>query len=234
MFDFLKKKDAESELPLPPMTPPPMERTSAEILIETVTDFRTKMQTIEDRKAAEYEAAIGDAQMRIANAEDFVKRTGLDRSLPMILQETWHWAAWTKRGEKLDLDKKIGFEVIDGGEMKDGADEKKVLTFRYAGEVYILFFTQHRSYDDGENNYGAIKLVTIEEEVLILMTVSQRIEAEYSDWRYLQVNALIIGPWVGHIIELDEKIKASDEERVRDYTTDSLLNRAKNLPSLGE
>lgn len=230
MFAFLKRKSAAPEILSTPTAPPPPKKSSAELLVESVTEFRTRMQAIEDQKAAEYEASLKGAQERIVYSDSFVKRTGLDRALPMILKETWHWAAWSKRGEPPALAKEIGFEIVDGEDLKDDEDETKALAFRYAGVMLILFFKQHRSYEDVENNYGSIKLVTAEGEVLISISVAQRIGAEYYDWRYVQVDSLIIGPWVGHIVELEETIRAAAEERVRDYTANYTLDRARNLP----
>lgn len=54
---------------------------------------------------------------------------------------------------------------------------------------------------------------------------------EYSTWEHHKVTVLEMGPWISHVVQLEEEINASEEEKEHDdWEANRIKEQAKNLP----
>lgn len=240
IFSFLKGKKAAPELPPARVAPTPTEcvaptpstKTDAERIVDSVNEFRNQMKGLASRTNSAHKASLEDAKKKIAYADGVVRQAGLDKAMLLILKETWHWSTWSQREDMANLGKNFGIGIVESEVRNDDGDETKTLTFRYDGAEYVLKFIKKQSYVDLENTFGSIRLSTSAGETLLSIAVMHTLNREYDDWRYVSVDGLTLGLWVGHVVEIEEKMKARNQERLRGYEAKSVLDQASGLPPL--
>lgn len=82
-----------------PQQVPKENKSSHDLLIESVRKFRNDYRAVEEELKKEQESAVADAKEKIAAAEKLISETGLDHALLKLLEEMWHWPSWSKRDD---------------------------------------------------------------------------------------------------------------------------------------
>ena len=201
-----------------------------EILIESVNEFRNRMRHVAAKAKSEHTTLLSDAQKRIQYSESFVKKTGIHQSLLVLLKELWHWPSWSKRDD-FENHKNFDAENVQGEEIENDKVTIKRVDFSYGGENYRFEFEEDKSYFEG-SKWGTVRIFQ-NDKLVISARVYHNLERhnEYYEWDYLNVDNLEVGgSWVGHIVEIEEKIKMAREKFFMDLEAKRVLEQAKHLP----
>ena len=89
----LKNQDGENKS----IESEPPKLSSDQMLIRSIEKFRNQMLNVAFKSEKEHDESIAEASKRIEYADNFIKETGLNNSLLIMLQEMWHWPSWMKR-----------------------------------------------------------------------------------------------------------------------------------------
>lgn len=104
--------------------------SSDEMLIESIKKFRDEMKNVSVKIAYEHEQSRIEAKKRIEQSENFVRETGINRSLLLMLKEMWHWPSWCKRDD-FAKHKNIDVSEVSGEEIKGEKKDTKRIYFAY-------------------------------------------------------------------------------------------------------
>ena len=212
-----------------PNSESPIKSSSDEMLIQSIKNFRDEMRNVAAKVVTEHEQSLVEAKKRIEYAEKFVKETGINRSLLLMLEEMWHWPSWCKR-EDFAKHKNVDVSEVSGEEIKSDKKDTKRIYFSYGGEYYRFEFDEEKGYFD-QFKFGAIRLYQ-NDKLVLSMKVSHNLDEdnEYYDWNYMNVDGLETGSWVGHVVEIEEKIRIAKGKFLKDLEANRILDQAKNLP----
>ncbi|HEX9465538.1 MAG TPA: hypothetical protein VGB82_23295 [Alphaproteobacteria bacterium] len=202
-------------------------QTAEEMLVENVRRFREAMRLARTQMISEEEAALASAKEKIARATKFARDTGVDGALCAILKGLWHYPSWAKRD---DAQNHVWTDLTDisGGDERKGSDELKTINFAYNGQRYTLLFEHGYYYD--HSAHGRITFKAGDETVFSMSVLPTSDSADYDQWRPWEIDLLKIGPWIGPVVEIEEKLKARLEKWFRDLQADRLRKQAEGLP----
>jgi len=236
IFDLFRsdKREPAQYMELPPESPKPEpapKKSSSEMLIESVRKFRAEFAAVEAAARQEHEAAIADATKRIGAANRLVNETGIDKSLCILLAEVWHWPSWAKQ-KGFDQDKNFEATNVRGEEERSNKAEIRRVFFDFADFPYCLIFTEDTGYFDG-TKFGRIDLFAGDRKVISLSVCHDlNSNLEYNEWTRVQIDALEPGPWIAHVVEMEQKIKLNVQRQRDDMVRERLQAQSRNLPAL--
>lgn len=222
-----KNKPKEEVLPHDKVTPRDAIQPSAEQeLIQSITTFRKNMQCINGKLKSEHARTIKMARKDIINAEKFIKATGVNRSLLLMLKEMRSWPGKIHRD---NLEERNVFDVfqIQCEKKRDHQNDNYFVEFVSNGESFRFEFDLGSSiaYD---TYLGEVRLYH-DDHLVISFSITQSLETE-AEWIYAYANSLKVGPWVGHIVEIEEKFNTSKTKAYYEDSAQKILKKAKKMP----
>jgi len=237
IFDIFKKAKSPLSADIGLEDAAPLEsqienqKSYQEMLIDSVKRFRKEFHEISKKASQENEATISDARKKIEAAETLISQTGLDKALLALLKEMWHWPSWSQRDDFDDY-KYLDVNLISAVEEQTEKESIKRITFEYSGDEYLFDFFEDNSHFDG-TKWGRI-VVSIGETKLISLRVYHDLDShrEYDEWSKLNVDGLLLGEWITHIIEMEENAKLSRENSYEKLERDRVIEQAKGLPEV--
>lgn len=204
-------------------------KSSHDLLVESVRKFRSDFRSVEEKLKKEQEEAVAGAKEKIAAAEKLVSETGLDHALVKLLEEMWHWPSWSKRDD-FEKHKHLDATEVSGETEETEKEEIKRIRFKYAGTAYLFEFIEDKGYFEG-TKWGRINLYSNDER-LVSLRVYHDLDrhSEYDQWSKLSVDGLSPGSWIVHVVEMESKIGLSRDQWMADMERERLLEQAKGLP----
>jgi hypothetical protein len=200
-----------------------------EATVESVARFREEMERAREKMTAEHNASLAEARSRIAYAESFVEKTGLDSALVVLLDEMWHWPAWSERftAEEFRKARNLQPEGLTCEEEEGEKATVRRVEFIYANEHYRFELEQGMHFDGGTS--CNMRLYTGSRQLL-----SAHMDREYDDyggvWRYRSVDRLEIGSWVGHVVEMKEQVWTAERRHHLESEAKWIQDQARGLP----
>jgi hypothetical protein len=216
--------DTHAERPAVSGPPPP---SPEDDLVKSLKRFRTDLAGIEGRLRSETREELQDDYARIAQAQKFVKETGLDSALPNILKEVCHWPAWTKRpdAQKVVRADALGFTDVQAEEVRK---DKAVLTrvaFVFRERKYLFEFEQSPGYMG--SSHGTIRLFDAEELVISIGVY----QSGSGGWSFSSVEALKpAGEWVAAVVEIEHNIRLKEQAFRASLERERVRQTAAGLP----
>jgi len=219
MFSIFKKKTPKE---YPAEVEP--ELSSDQQLIQSVKNFRNEIQDVAEKVEFGQDRSMADAKKRIEYAEKFVDETGIGQSITFMLDQMWHWVSWFENDDfDFEDHEKIGISELCGD---DSAEKYVLINFVYCGEKYRLEFDTYPN----KGLYGKIELFHNGNLVFAVDVEQSSTTVEYSSWHYVYTTVLETGIWVGHVVEIEEKIRLLNEENYKADEVNWTLDQAKDLP----
>ena len=106
----------------------------------------------------------------------------------------------------------------------------KCVSFVFNDRAYRFEFEENQNLSlEGQSKLGKVRLYE-KDELVISIGVVLDVNGEIDDWRYVNVDALKPGVWVGDIVLLEQQIELEQEKLIGSFEARELLERAKNLP----
>lgn len=227
-FKAIQKTRKKTSMSIEDTAKVPTQLSVNEMLIQSIKMFRDEIRSVTAKAETEHEQSISDAKERIEHAEHFVKETGLNYALLLMLKEMWHWPSHSKSDDWAEYIN-INLSEVSGEEFKGKDKDSKRVNFIYSGQKYRFEFDKDNGDFEG-SIFGAIRLYHNDELVVSIEVVHDDIDKEYDDWDYMTVDGLKIGSWVGHIVEIEEKLRLEKKKYLMNLNAELILKQAKNLP----
>ncbi|WP_168623205.1 hypothetical protein [Roseicyclus persicicus] len=217
---------------------PEAPKPQAEILREATASLAAALKNYSDaaHKAARPEAdpELKNAYETVKAAEKLVKESRLAYALGRCLPEhVKYWPSWIKRD---DFKKYVGFDVQDievrSSEEQGAYRNVKVSTvgFNFKGTRYQLILRDEgmSSAPGDPYRFGEIEVVA-EGKKVARFGLIEDLSNEYSTWTFSDVRALLVGPWMQHVLDMTAQIEASDERRKNAFLDDRVRAAAREI-----
>lgn len=177
---------------------------------------------------------VTEARIKIEAARTIFREGRLGYALGRCIPEhIKHWHAWIKREDFLSW---VGFNateiVANMNKEKSGSRTTEVsnISFNFNGSDYELVLRElGRSYvPDSTTDYGEIELL-YEGSVVTKIDIVCEFSGEFSTWKYRDVKALKVGPWMKDILEIATQIETSEQNRRSNFMDELTIETARNI-----
>ncbi len=238
-FFVLRRKAPVAEPDNQPKSPPPLpdswferaieepetEKTPDELEIERAMQARMKIEEDARRIATINEEATREAKEKIARAEKIIQETGLDNDIGDLWDAVKHWPSWSSMPDRWTPPS--GFTDISGG-ATDNRDQS-LTSWVWEGKAYTLTCTEQPNYTpDYDWNPRDIVLKVDGEEVAAL-SYNEVFNDYGSDYKYVLVEALTVGPWMTDIVRLTAQLRLDQSRRLNQMDADYEAQRASRI-----
>lgn len=178
----------------------------AEMLIAAVNEFRVKARNAFELARTAHDSSMKNAEQTVAAAKDFLDKTQLFWSALRMYESTEHYHAWCKQDDWARLNV-IGVTNIFAHE--DEVPETSAFTW---GNQVWAFTLSDVSYFNS-SKYGTL-LVEHQGRPVMKVRMSADCHADYDGgWRLVDIEALVVGPWVASLTEMATKMELAEEHR---------------------
>jgi hypothetical protein len=189
------------------------------------------------RNGAEQRAAMYQAQKLtsraaeeiVEKAAEAVRTSHLDIVVPYLWEEMKHWPSWSKLEPKGRWTAPVEIGDLDG----DSSAKKPWIEWRTAGFLFRLEFEAARmSFDDEGQEYADIG-VSVDDIEVARLRFTRNAANEFERWRFVGVDALVIGPWMAQLVEFYSTIRGVKEQQQTERTSGFYTTRAARI-NLGD
>lgn len=200
-------------------------------LIASINDFRESMQnaTLKTQERTE-EAQEGD-KVKIEKARAFAEQTGVDRAICTILRELWHIPP-SFEGETLELYR--GGETALPGVycIEQSADDHvtRLYYFDYDDTAYSVSFRYNPAHRKNLRPEAGRVMLKARDDVMCSISIRQIDGLSPSVWVPHEIDHLVVGAWVRHLVEIEEMIKAQRGRFWVRFTSELIQQQAEGLP----
>lgn len=201
--------------PVPP-PPPPAVQSEEERLAQEAADVQARWDS--EREAIEdaHDDEMWSIREKLEKAKQLIEKSGVGDAACDVLRIMWHWPSWSKRD---DWKMPVALDGLDGGKVarnEFGGREGTWLGWNWDGEAYRLELTVSPNYTSADFDTGDLKL-SVGDEPVMHLDVSQRLGDEYDKWRVFGVSAFKAGPWMAKLNELAGQLRIADRQWFRDH-----------------
>lgn len=220
----------------PPLVPPPSlpVKDATEMLAEALAQLRKEMRSEESREYYEARDAQAGDDRRIAAATVWIEKAGLRDAIPKLVSTMWHYPAWMAKpgyaGHEVLSLVDLSAEKIEGDKVKSGFRVKWRMV--EGGDRLALSFLENHSYGpiDGASFADASVTVNDDEVLRVSLIHDYEKEQEYFQWRTVTPSVLKPGEWVATILEVEHRIRLSEQRRQIASTSEYKRKQAEGLP----
>ncbi|MBI1359564.1 MAG: hypothetical protein GC155_04690 [Alphaproteobacteria bacterium] len=176
------------------------------LLIAAINEFRTKANAAFELAKTAHGAATKDAAQTVAEAREFVTKAGLFSAALEMYESTQHYHAWCKHDDWAALN------VIGVTDIVAHEDEMpETSAFTWAKQVWAFTLSDVSYFNSSK--YGTL-LVEHQGRPVMKVRMSADCHADYdSGWRLVDIEALVVGPWVAVLTEMATKMELGERYR---------------------
>lgn len=177
-----------------------------------VADAKRVREQIDEEEHTAWERhqdSLKDVREKLSRARKYMSDTGLDRLIPEVWQTVEHWASWGAMPDR--------WSAPDGvhGIAGEGGFKDRWVAWIWNDHRYRMHFVERHNYlPDDYDRLSQIDL-EVDEESVCSVSCSQGPEA-YELWRYADVEALKVGPWMSEFIRMAGHLHAQNEASTRE------------------
>lgn len=204
-------------------------KSAGDLLVESVERFRSDIHLIRKQLQIENEQAVAEFKAKIDHAEQLVTKTGLDHAVLSLMREMCYWPSWYQRD---DFSEDENLDVFNLACEEDDTEqqETKKICFSYSDTAYCIELTREKRYQE-HKKFGRIVLSSDADIFLSFRIYHDGFNhGDYSQWLIHSIEALIPGPWMAHVFELEAKMELSRDQMVAELDRNRLMELAKGLP----
>jgi hypothetical protein len=185
---------------------------------------RARAQIDEDDHAAweRHQDSLKDVREKLSRARKYMSETTLDRLIPEVWQTVEHWASWAAMPDRWTAPD--GVQAITG----DGDFKDRWVAWIWNDRRYRMHFAEKHNYLP--EDYDRLSQIDLEvdEEPVCSVSCSQGPEA-YDNWRYTDVEALTVGPWMSEFIRMAGHLHAEKEASTRELFSEMDREKADRI-----
>lgn len=205
----------------PPQPPQP---SADDRLLQAIVDFRHQASLALGVADREHRETLADAHERIAQARRWVAQSDVGESAVRLWRASKPWHAWVKREDWANWNT-LQVTEVDGGGGKVGETWS---AFTRGGTRWRFHHTSaSNSFSDTPCLYGRLVTSVNGEDVLTVTTTHD--VGEYSDWRWLDAEAITVGPWTVELTEMRAILEHEQKQRMAQFEADRIMAMANNM-----
>lgn len=208
----------ESSLPAPLSEDELLAREAAGVQARWAQELRAIEQA--------HDNAMLPLMKKLKQARQLVTKSGVGNAACDVLRFMWHGPSWLTRDDGSRL---MPLEGWVSGDL-DGGERGKWLGWIWEDASFRLELIVRSSFfppEDG-STLGDLKL-TVDDEQVMHLDVSQRLGDEYDSWRVSGVSAFKAGPWMAQLNELAGRLQIAKSQQLRDLEKSFYSKRAGNI-----
>jgi hypothetical protein len=205
-------------IPGPKLTPEEAEIAKARELGEAGSEAR-------QQAFHEHKRGLREAEAKLAQADKFVRESGLDHAVPWLFEEMQHWPSWQSGPSDWKLPVDIT-EVEGEGEFGD-----RWISWNWADTKFKIHFTKHPDYGGLRDDTTELAdfRVEVNGELVLEVNCSRDWSKEFDPWRYFSTDALKVGPWISKLVEFYQHTRLAHERNGYAVDAEYTLDRAKGI-----
>ncbi|HEY3918766.1 MAG TPA: hypothetical protein VGL83_13290 [Stellaceae bacterium] len=185
----------------------------------TAAYWRREHEAIEQAQRA----LMQPIEQKLRKARRLVAQSGVGGSACDLLKIMWHWPAQSKHeGWPMPA----GVARIDGSDAANGKPKWIAWTRNNLRFRLQLDAVSNDSVDG--TRLGDLKLSVDDEDVLHL-DVTQRVGEEYDQWRALGVSGFRAGPWMMQLNEFAGELRIASSQTMREHALRFYGEKARNI-----
>jgi hypothetical protein len=188
----------------------------------------TREQIDEDDHAAweRHQASLKDVREKLSRARKYMSETSLDSLIPEVWQTVEHWVSWAAMPDRWTAPE--GIHGITG----DGDFKDRWVAWMWNDRRYRMHFAEKHNYlPDDYDRLSQIDL-EVDDEPVCSVSCSHGPET-YENWRFTDVEALTVGPWMSEFIRMAGQLHAEKEAATRELFSEMDREKAGRI-NLGE
>jgi len=202
----------------------------AESLIASIADFRESMHNATQKMLDETEEALESDKIKIEKARQLAEQTGVHRAICTMLRELWHVPP-SPEGETPEPYHGGDTPLRDVYCVENKADDvTKLYYFTFNGTPYSVSFRYDAAHQRNFKPEAGRVVLQAGGKVLCSMSIRQTDGLSASVWVPHEIERLVIGAWVRHVVEIEEMIKAQRERFWVRFNSEFIHQQADGLP----
>ena len=171
----------------------------------------------------EHKASLREAEIKLSQADKFVRDSGLDTAVPWLFDEMHHWPSWLSGTHDWKLPVDIS-EVEGAGSYGDSW-----VAWKWREHMFKIHFKKHKNYGfDDESEHADFSVESGGQSVLKI-NCSRNWTKEFDDWHYFGVDVLKVGSWIGYLVEFYQEARLAHEQAGYDRDAEYTLGRARGI-----
>lgn len=178
-----------------------------ELLLAAIKEFRTKAFAAYELAKAAHASSAKDAQQTVAAAKDFVTTSQVFWSALRIFESTLHYGAWSIRDDWATWNH-IGVTNVKPHE--EGVYETSAFT--WGRHEWSFSLKDKRPSYSGDDTFAMLTVEYDSRTVMELRIVTDH-NSDFDNWRLVDVQALVVGPWVALLTEMATKMELAEQHR---------------------
>jgi hypothetical protein len=207
------------------------------LLATSLERLSRDLREVESRAYREAKEKVADAEQRIADAEAFIQRVGLDRAVSKIVSEIWHWPSHMRHPSHVFIrDKTLGLTDLTSEPKPETGKHRVDVSFALQpnGPRFRLSFQQDADpwYDMSSSLRFANFEVYVDGENVLALSLSHDLEKdrEYHEYQVVSPSVLRHGPWIATLLELEHRIRMEEQARSTAWDIQYKTQLAAGLP----